>query len=78
MNRLSSVCRRRQQASRGPEIGAPYGSDTSKLVRAAVPSVVFGPGDLAQAHIRDEWVDIDEVALAAAILADTVMNFRRE
>ncbi|GGD73470.1 M20 family metallopeptidase [Paenibacillus nasutitermitis] len=58
--------------------GAPYGSDASKLVRAGVPSVVFGPGDLAQAHTHEEWVDLDEVVLAASILADTVMNFGRE
>ena len=27
--------------------------------------MVFGPGDIAQAHTKDEWVDLDQVHLAA-------------
>jgi acetylornithine deacetylase/succinyl-diaminopimelate desuccinylase-like protein len=37
--------------------------------RAGVPSVVFGPGDLRVAHTADEFVDLGEVADAAAVLA---------
>jgi len=57
-------------------MGAPYGSDASKLVRAGVPSLVFGPGNLAQAHTRDEWVDLDEAATAAAVIMELAMQFR--
>lgn len=46
----------------------PYGTDASTLAAAGVPSVVFGPGDIAKAHTCDEWVPLDEVAQASEIL----------
>ena len=46
----------------------PYGTDASTLADAGVPSVVFGPGDIAQAHTCDEWVPLDEVEQASEIL----------
>jgi acetylornithine deacetylase ArgE len=49
-------------------ITVPYGTDASTLARAGIPAVVFGPGDIARAHTRDEWVPLDEVAQAAEIL----------
>jgi acetylornithine deacetylase len=30
-----------------------------------LPCVVFGPGDIAQAHTKDEWIELDQVQLAA-------------
>ena len=51
-----------------PEL-APYGTDASKLARAGVPSIVLGPGDVAQAHTDDEWVSLPEVAAAAEVYA---------
>jgi acetylornithine deacetylase len=47
---------------------APYGTDASTLSQAGVPAVVFGPGDIALAHTRDESVPLDEVRQAAEIL----------
>lgn len=46
----------------------PYGTDASTLAAAGIPAVVFGPGDIAQAHTCDEWIDLDEVQTAAEIL----------
>lgn len=46
----------------------PYGTDASTLALAGIPSVVFGPGDIAKAHTVDEWVPLDEVERASAIL----------
>jgi acetylornithine deacetylase len=46
----------------------PYGTDASTLAEAGVPSVVFGPGDIDQAHTCDEWVDVAEVEAASEIL----------
>jgi acetylornithine deacetylase len=45
-------------------VGVPYGSDASKLARAGVPSVVFGPGSIDQAHAATEFVACDEVKQA--------------
>jgi acetylornithine deacetylase len=49
-------------------VGVPYGTDASKLARTGIPSVVFGPGDIARAHTSDEWVPLDEVEQASEIL----------
>jgi acetylornithine deacetylase len=46
----------------------PFGTDASTLAGAGIPSVVFGPGDIAQAHTRDEWIELREVEQAAEIL----------
>ncbi|MBD2844069.1 M20/M25/M40 family metallo-hydrolase [Paenibacillus sp. IB182496] len=54
--------------------GAAYGSDASKLARVGVPSVVFGPGRIAQAHTEDEWVELEEVAVAADILIRLILT----
>jgi acetylornithine deacetylase len=49
-------------------MAVPYGTDASKLAAAGIPSVVFGPGDIARAHTCDEWVSLDEVEQASTIL----------
>lgn len=60
------------------EHGAAYGTDASKLARVSVPSVVFGPGDIGQAHTDNEWVSVQEVVSAASALAEWVLHFRRD
>jgi acetylornithine deacetylase len=46
----------------------PYGTDASTLALAGIPTVVFGPGDIAKAHTCDEWVSLDEIEQASEIL----------
>jgi acetylornithine deacetylase len=46
----------------------PYGTDASTLAEAGIASVVFGPGNIDQAHTCDEWVDLAEVETASEIL----------
>ena len=50
----------------GEPVGVPYGSDASKLARIGVPSIIYGPGSIDQAHAAVEWVDCAQVKLAAA------------
>ncbi|WP_427917208.1 M20/M25/M40 family metallo-hydrolase [Streptomyces sp. cg40] len=56
--------------------GMPFGTDASKLARAGIASVVFGPGSVTDAHAAAESVDLAEVALAARIVVDTVRRMR--
>jgi acetylornithine deacetylase len=49
-------------------IPVPYGTDASTIAGAGIPAVVFGPGDIAQAHTKDEWVSVEEVEKASEIL----------
>jgi succinyl-diaminopimelate desuccinylase len=53
----------------GPKqiVGVPYGTHASRFARAGVPSVVFGPGDIAQAHTKDEWIEISQLDQAAEV-----------
>ena len=46
-------------------MGVPFGTDAGPLSETGTPCVVFGPGDIAQAHTKDEWIDLEEVKLAA-------------
>lgn len=46
----------------------PFGTDASRVAVAGVPTVVFGPGDIAQAHTKDEWIDLSQLEPAAEIL----------
>jgi acetylornithine deacetylase len=51
---------------RRPDVmGVPFGTDAGPLGAAGTPCVVFGPGDIAQAHTKDEWVDVEQVRVAA-------------
>jgi acetylornithine deacetylase/succinyl-diaminopimelate desuccinylase-like protein len=49
-------------------VGVDYFCDASVLARAGIPSVVFGPGDIAQAHTADEWIGRKSLAVATALL----------
>jgi acetylornithine deacetylase len=51
---------------------ARYGTNASVFAEAGVPSVVFGPGSIAQAHTADEWIELAQVDAAAAALAAAV------
>ncbi len=46
---------------------APCGTNASESAgRQGIPSFIYGPGSLAQAHIADEWVAVDDVLAAQA------------
>ena len=47
--------------------GVPYGTDGSKIADAGIPAVVFGPGDIAQAHTEAEWIDVEQLRKASEI-----------
>src|SRR5262249_1883399 len=49
-------------------IGVPFGTDAAAIAAAGVPSIVFGPGSIDQAHTADEWLPLDELALASEAL----------
>jgi acetylornithine deacetylase len=48
--------------------GMPAWTDAALLNAAGVPTVCFGPGDIALAHAAEEWVELAEVERAAAVL----------
>ncbi len=48
----------------GPAVD--FWTEAALFSAAGYPAIVFGPGDIAQAHARDEWVATDELARVAA------------
>jgi acetylornithine deacetylase len=58
------------RAVAGPraKVGVPFGTHASRTAAAAVPSVVFGPGRIEQAHTKDEWVEVAQLDLASDAL----------
>jgi acetylornithine deacetylase/succinyl-diaminopimelate desuccinylase-like protein len=42
-------------------VGVHFFCDAAILSEAGIPSIVFGPGDMAQAHTADEWISLAEL-----------------
>jgi acetylornithine deacetylase len=72
---FSAVCRR-HGVDPAPA-GVPYGSDSTKMVASGIPTIVFGPGSIAQAHTLDEHVEISQVTKAARMLVDAARMVKR-
>ena len=47
--------------------GVPFCSDASKLAAGGIPSLIFGPGCIDQAHAAVEFVDCEQVMEAAQV-----------
>jgi len=50
--------------------GVNYFCDASVLSAGGIPSVAFGPGDIAQAHTVDEWISLNSLERARAMLLE--------
>lgn len=55
--------------------GVPFGCDASKLSRAGIPSIVFGPGSIDRAHTVDEYVELDQVEQALEFQRRFILSF---
>lgn len=52
--------------------GCPGLTIAGTTIPLGVPTVIFGPGSIAQAHTADEWVSIDELETAASVYAEFI------
>jgi acetylornithine deacetylase/succinyl-diaminopimelate desuccinylase-like protein len=50
--------------------GAPWFCDAAYLAEVGVPAVAVGPGSIAQAHTKDEWIDLTELERGAKFWMD--------
>lgn len=56
-------------------VGLPVGdavdfwTEAALFAEAGLPALVFGPGNIAQAHAPDEWVSLDDLSRAASLFA---------
>lgn len=57
-----------QTADQRSPAGVDFFCDAAILQNGGIPSVVFGPGNIAQAHTADEWIALAELDKAVALL----------
>ena len=48
--------------------GVDFFSDAGVLAAAQIPSVLFGPGDIAQAHTSEEWISLEQLDRSTEML----------
>jgi acetylornithine deacetylase len=49
-----------------------FWTEASLFARAGIPAIVLGPGNIAQAHVRDEWVSLGQLKQALEIYTNLV------
>jgi acetylornithine deacetylase/succinyl-diaminopimelate desuccinylase-like protein len=69
---VEALIRGAAAAGAGRRVAARYGTNAGVYAAAGVPSVVFGPGSIAQAHTADEWIDLGQLTAAVEVLAAVV------
>ena len=54
---------------RFPCVGAPWFCDAAVFARDGTPAIALGPGSIAQAHTRDEWIGVENLERGAEFFA---------
>lgn len=57
-----------QCARQAAPVGVDYFCDAAVLAQGGIPSVVFGPGDIRQAHTANEWIATASLDSAVGLL----------
>ena len=52
----------------GPPVGVAYSTNATAYAAAGIPTLVFGPGSIQQAHTADEWIAVEQLQAAVEIL----------
>ena len=55
-------------------IGVDYYCDAANIAGAGIPTVVWGPGDIAQAHTADEWITIEQLERGTDMLTRFLLS----
>jgi acetylornithine deacetylase len=58
--------------------GAPWFSDAAHLSAAGLPSICIGPGSIAQAHTKDEFIEIDKLLEGEKFFTDFIRGLNQE
>ncbi len=53
-------------------IGSPWFSDGGVFAAAGMAAIALGPGSIAQAHTRDEWIAVEDLEKGVAFLSDFI------
>jgi succinyl-diaminopimelate desuccinylase len=74
---VQSIVKCLQASGRQAEVSTvPYWTDASSFVNlAGIPTVVFGPGDIGQAHSATESIDVEELVEYSKLIASVALDF---
>ena len=64
----------RRLLGRAEFITPPYATNAGPYKAAGIPSVIFGPGNLAQAHTKDEYIELALLEKGVALYADIIRH----
>jgi acetylornithine deacetylase len=53
-----------------------YGTEAGLFARAGIPTIVCGPGDIAQAHAPDEFIELEQISQCEAFVDRLVAALR--
>lgn len=67
---LAQVFVQRHGIKAGPAVN--FWTEASLFAQAGIPAIVLGPGDIAQAHVVDEWVSLEQLQQAREIYKNLV------
>jgi acetylornithine deacetylase len=73
--KLPLVARFLRSLGQRQPIGVRYFCDASVLAQGGIPSVVFGPGDIAHAHTANEWISIEALERGKRLLRRYLESF---
>lgn len=66
----------RRVTGHAPISGLPSGADARHLQNTGkIPTILFGPGDMQNAHSINEWVSVEDYISSIKILADTIYHW---
>ena len=60
-----------------PSTTVAFGTEAGLYAQAGIPTLVCGPGDMARGHKADEWIGLDELEAADAMMARLADLLRR-
>ena len=63
-----------RSAQQKKPLGVDYYCDAANLAGAGIPTVVWGPGDIAQAHTADEWITIEQLERGTDMLTRFLLS----
>jgi acetylornithine deacetylase len=51
-----------------------FWTEAALFSKAGLPALVLGPGNINQAHVADEWVDLDQLSMAHNLYSAVVRD----
>ncbi len=63
---------REKVLGKGTYASAPWAANAGVFKEGGIPCVLFGPGSIAQAHTKNEFIEMNQVVQAAEVFAEVI------